>query len=229
MNKCEKIIREQLIYFFEKDTEVLKFIEELSSVGELLFFGGSIRDIYLSPYNPPIPRDFDIAIKIANEDDFNSIIEKYEYDKNRFNGYKLKISNMEFDIWDLKNTWAFKHTNLLPSEENLAKSVYLNIDGIVYNFNTSKLYDEILKTSIKNCELDIILEENPQIELNLLRALIFREKYKLDFSKKLMNVFRDYTKSGEDNLIKNLYELQRLHYKDNNLSKQDIRRKLYNI
>ena len=229
MNKCEKIIREQLIYFFEKDTEVLKFIEELSSVGELLFFGGSIRDIYLSPYNPPIPRDFDIAIKIANEDDFNSIIEKYEYDKNRFSGYKLKISNMEFDIWDLKNTWAFKHTNLLPSEENLAKSVYLNIDGIVYNFNTSKLYDEILKTSIKNCELDIILEENPQIELKLLRALIFREKYKLDFSKKLMNVFRDYTKSVEDNLIKNLYELQRLHYKDNNLSKQDIRRKLYNI
>jgi hypothetical protein len=187
MSRYEKNIKNQLIYFLGKDSNTLNFIEELSNVGDLLFFGGSIRDICFFPEKPPMPRDFDIAIKFKNKTIFDLILKKYNYKKNRFGGYKIKISNMEFDIWDLENTWAYKYTNLSPSEENLAKSVYLNIDGIVYNFNKARLYDEVFRTSIRECKLDITLEENPQVELNLLRALIFKEKYNLNFSKSGMS------------------------------------------
>jgi len=229
MSNVEKIIKNHLIYFLEKNSETLRFIEELSNVGELLFFGGSIRDICFYPEEPPMPRDFDIAIRFKNKKSFDSIIKKYNYKKNRFGGYKLKISNIEFDIWDLENTWAFKNTNLCPSEENLAKSVYLNIDGIVYNFNKEKLYDEVFRSTIKESKLDITLEENPQIELNLLRALVFKEKYKLELSNNLKSVINDYLKDDSSTLIENLYELQLSHYKTNHFSKEKIRNELHFI
>ncbi|SYX86908.1 hypothetical protein [Paenibacillus alvei] len=229
MSNFEKTIKNHLIFFLEKNPNALRFIEELSDVGDLLFFGGSIRDICFFPDTPPMPRDFDIAIRFEHKDNFESIIRKYDYHRNRFGGYKLKISNMEFDIWDLENTWAFKYANLPPSEENLAKTVYLNIDGIVYNFNKEKLYDEVFRSTIRESKLDITLEENPQIELNLLRALVFKEKYKLELSNRLKDVFNDYLRNDSNTLIENLYELQLSHYKSDYLSKERIQKELHCI
>ncbi|NLK98934.1 hypothetical protein [Defluviitalea saccharophila] len=229
MSKYDKSIKNQLIYFLAKDNYTLKFIRELTNVGELLFFGGSIRDICFFRETPPMPRDFDIAIKFKNKDYFNQIINDYKYKINRFGGYKFKISNIEFDVWDLENTWAFKNTDLSPSEENLAKSVYLTIDGIVYNFNKERLYDEIFRDSLSNRSLDIALEKNPQVELNLLRALIFKEKYNLSFSEKLKSVFKNYINHNSDCLIENLYQLQYSHYQKIYFSKEKIEKELQYI
>ncbi len=85
-----------------------------------MFFGGSIRDICLFPDNPPLPRDFDIAIKFKDKTNFDLITKKYSNRRNRIGGFKFKIEDMEFDIWDLENKWVFKNTNLQASEENLA-------------------------------------------------------------------------------------------------------------
>lgn len=233
MSRYEKNLKNQLIYLLGKNSSTLNFIEELSDSGDLLFFGGSIRDICLFPDNPPLPRDFDIAINFKNKTEFELITKKYNYRKNRFGGYKFKIADMEFDIWDLENTWAFNNTNLQVCEENLAKSVYLNIDGIVFNFNKSRVYDELFQNSIKSCKLDINLEANPQVELNLLRALVFKDKYKneykLRFSKKLKDVFKEYLKNESTVLVDNLYDLQCMHYKENYLSKEKIKYELQHI
>lgn len=233
MSRYDKNLKNQLIYLLGKNSNTLNFIEELSEVGDLLFFGGSIRDICLFPDNPPLPRDFDIAIKFKDKSEFESITKKYNYRKNRFGGYKFKVSNIEFDVWDLENTWAFNNTNLQASEENLAKSVYLNIDGIVYNFNKSKIYDELFETSIKACKLDVHLEVNPQVELNLLRALVFKDKYKdnykLSFSNKLKNIFKKYLEDESAELADNLYNLQSAHYKKDYLSKEKIKYELQHI
>ena len=233
MSRYDKHLKNQLIFMLGKNIQTLSFIEELSEVGDLLFFGGSIRDICIFPNNPPSPRDFDIAIKFKNKEKFESIKNNYEYRKNRFGGYKFKISNVEFDIWNIENTWAFNHTDLKVSEENLAKSVYLNIDGIVFNFNKSIVYDESFDDSIKHSKIDIILEDNPQVELNLLRALVFKEKYKeelnLSFSNRLKNIFRKYLEDREFDFIDYLYEIQSSHYKNEYFSKEDIKSELQHI
>ncbi|AVK86619.1 hypothetical protein C3943_25670 [Lysinibacillus sp. B2A1] len=77
----------------------------------------------------------------------------------------------------MENIGAFNNANLQASKENLAKSVYLTIEGIVYN--KSKIYDELFSTSIG--KLDVNLEVNPQVELNFLRALVFKDKYKEEY------------------------------------------------
>nr|WP_076983753.1 hypothetical protein [Bacillus velezensis] len=212
MSKIEGNVKVELINLLGKYSETLEFVEKLAETGELLFFGGAVRDIYLK--NDQYPRDFDIAIKFNDKLKFHNFIKNYEYRMNRFGGYKFKISDVDFDIWDLNNTWAFKNTNLTPSEENLARSVYLNIDGVVYNFNSNCLYADLLRESLMKSELDISLEENPHVELNLLRALVFKRKYNLNFSSKLRRVFKYYIESTkENNLVNHLLELQLSHYR----------------
>jgi len=228
MSKIDVNVKANLINLLGRNSETLYFVEKLAETGELLFFGGAVRDIYIK--NDQYPRDFDIAIKFTDEMKFNSIINNYEYYKNRFGGYKIKVSGIDFDIWDLNNTWAFKNTNLKPSEENLAKSVYLNIDGIVYNFNSNCLYADLLKESLIKSELDVNLEKNPQVELNLLRALVFKRKYNLNLSNKLKRVFKYYVDSTkENNLVNNLLELQLSHYKIEKISKEELKNELQYI
>ncbi|PCD06329.1 hypothetical protein CMV16_19360 [Peribacillus simplex] len=230
MSKLEGIIKDNLICLLKEQSETLEFVEKLAETGELLFFGGAVRDVYIKNEQKIFPRDFDIAIKFKNERKFYQLIEEYEFKKNRFGGYKFKISGIDFDIWDLNNTWAFKNTDLVASEENLARSVFLNIDGIVYNFNTGCLHAELLKETLKRSELDISLEENPHVELNLLRALVFKRKYNLDLSNKLKTVFKFYKeRSNKDNLINNLFEVQLSHYKAEKLSRDELEKELHYI
>ncbi|MDR4318642.1 Uncharacterised protein [Niallia circulans] len=225
MSKLENNIKNDLLSLLGKYSETLEFVERLSETGELLFFGGAIRDIFIK--NEQYPRDFDIAVKFKDELEFNKLIKNYEYKRNRFGGYKIKVSGIDFDIWDLNNTWAFKNTELKPSEENLAKSVYLNIDGVVYNFNSNSLYADLLRDSLIKAELDISLEKNPHVELNLLRALVFKKKYNMNMSNKLKRVFRFYLDSlKEENLISNLLEVQITHYKTEKISESEIKKEL---
>lgn len=198
-----------------------------------MFFGGSVRDICLFPDNPPPPRDFDIAINFKNKNEFELIKRKYINKQNRFGGFKFNVGNIEFDVWDLENTWAFKNTQLKASEENLARSVYLNIDGIVYNFNKSKVYDELFRMSIEACKLDVNLEENPQVKLNLLRALVFKDKYKKEFKLKFSNnlkvIFRRYLEDESTELVNSLYDLQNKHYRKDYFSKETLEYELQHI
>jgi len=230
MSVHDKSFKTKLKRLLTKSPESLLFIQDLKIAGELLFFGGSIRDIFLYPDNPPEPRDFDIAIKIKNPRKFEKIISRYDCKLNRFGGYKITISNISFDIWKLENTWAFNHANLEPSEENLAKSVYLNIDGIVYNYNKSILYDELLKSAILEGQLDINLYDNPQEELNLLRAIVFKNKYsdtyKLNYSNELRDVFKKHLDESSTGFVDKLYNIQNSHYHCEYYSKEELQKEL---
>jgi hypothetical protein len=216
-------IKNEIYRLLENYTESLNFIEELSKIGELLFFGGSIRDYYFYNEYRDMPRDFDIAIKIDSYklSVLDKFISGYSYRKNRFGGYKVQIEKLEFDIWNLENTWAFRESILKVKEQNLIKSVFLSVDGIAYNFNNDTLYDDELKKSIENKVINIVLKENPQKELNLLRALVFKKKYKLEFSKDLIEEYRQSIKNN-CNFHEELHKLQFSHYHCEHLTKKEV-------
>ncbi|WP_059050379.1 hypothetical protein [Paenibacillus senegalimassiliensis] len=227
----EITIKHEILGLLKTHTEASRFIELLSQIGELLFFGGSIRDYYINQKYETLPRDFDIAIKFDsnNSKESNStlqyILKNYNYKKNRFGGYKVQVEHIEFDIWDMKNTWAFKEEKLVPKEENLVKTVYLNIDGIVYNFNKNILYYDEINKSLEDKLIDIVLDDNPQKKLNLLRAIVFKKKYNLQFSSDLIDEFKKNIKSKSD-FSNELYLLQFTHYKEERLNIEEIRREL---
>ncbi|MCW9133890.1 hypothetical protein OF830_23940 [Bacillus paramycoides] len=223
-------IKSEIFSLLQNYPESLNFIESLSEIGELLFFGGSIRDYYIYNEYKNMPRDFDIAVKLnpKNEGSFTTFIEQYEFKKNRFGGYKVKIEGIEFDLWNLQNTWAFKEKKLIADEKNLAKSVFLSVDGIVYNFNQNILYDDDLKWSMDNKKINIVLNDNPQKELNLLRALVFKRKYNFDFSVELKEEYKKLININQD-FHDRLYNLQFSHYKSEYFTRADVIKELQHI
>lgn len=230
MSNLKTTLKSEIFNLLSDYPDSKEFLNHLSEIGELLFFGGSVRDYYIYNNYNNMPRDFDIAIKLEPSEEliFESFVEQYCYRKNRFGGYKVKVENIEFDIWNLKNTWAFKEKKLSTKEENLVKSVYLSIDGIAYNFNKDKLYDEELKTTIENNKIDIVLKDNPQKDLNLLRALIFRKRYNLDFSIELKQEYLNSVRAYKD-FYEKLYQLQFSHYHNECLTRNEVKEEIESV
>ena len=224
--KKETMIDNYLNSLLRTDNRILDFVETLSKIGEIIFFGGSIRDLYLANENKNSPRDYDVVINLnSNITEFENFLESYEHRKNRFDGYKILIGSTEFDIWRIEKTWAF-HNKLLENEEsNLIESVYLSVDGIAYNYNKKILYDNILKDTDDKKEINIVLKNNPQKELNLLRGLIFKQKYNYNLSYELKSEYRDFKRINR-NLSKFLYDLQYDHYKEEKLTLEQIEKEL---
>lgn len=212
-NKLENILKD--------NTQVDYFIEKLSELTEIIFFGGAIRDLYFDNINEK-PRDLDIVLTSKrNFEQVEFLIKQFSHRKNRFGGYKLAINGLELDIWYLENTWAFQNKKLKMSEENLTRSVYLSVDGVSYNYNRRMLNDNIFSNTNKKRIIDIVLEDNPQEELNLVRALIFKKKYKYELSRELVQKYIEYS-FKENTFVKNLYKIQIDHYREEKLTYKQI-------
>lgn len=191
------------------------FVNELQQHGELLLFGGSIRDYLNNNGFESIPRDFDIVIK-TNEC-LDSIIntDYYSAKRNKFGGYKFFIDGLKFDVWSLQDTWAFKeHKVNFSNTEDLNKTVFLNIDALFYNIYKKELCDHGYSEAINNHELDIILSDNPYPELNIARACRFKMKFNLNFSVDLKTYIADWLNSYDNKFsaIEKLKSIEKKRY-----------------
>ncbi|PHV72211.1 hypothetical protein CS063_01680 [Sporanaerobium hydrogeniformans] len=204
-----------------------QMINELSIDNELLLFGGSVRE-YLESGFRNIPRDFDIVIKKKRKNSLEDILCKYPHKKNRFGGYKVRINSLEFDIWKLEDTWAFVNNKVKASEENLVNTVFLNLDAIVYNLEKEMLYDEIYKQAKQEQCLNIVLHENPHLDLNILRAINFAEKYNMSLSEELRYMISELIQEN-NNYYERLYSIQFNHYGSEKFTKIEINNYLHKL
>lgn len=207
-------------------------MEELESSGEVILFGGAVRD-YIDNNYKKLPRDFDIVYKKKSDKiGLDKLLSKFNYKKNRFNGYKVGIDGLEFDIWDIDDTWAFKQNKIKCNKnqyvEKLTETVFLNIDSIIFNINESKFDGDKYIDAIENKYLDIILEENPFLELNLLRAILYKRKYEMSLSNKLIELFRNFIENNSD-YIDILYNLQIDHYNVEKIDRYELQKELLDI
>lgn len=143
-----------------------------------------------------------------------------------FGGYKIVFeNNLVFDVWNLEDTWAFKTKRLPMSAENLMKSVYLNIDSLVYSVNTDtylKSCDELYSAIKRDRQIDILYDETPFEHLNLLRALVLRKKYDMLLSERLKTKFNEFYALYRRDTIKLLLELELSHYNSMILSEREL-------
>lgn len=205
------------------------FLNELMSEANVYLFGGAVRD-YLSG-NIDNARDLDFVVESKKNNSYidisKYIYKEIKYTKNRFGGYKITFNNhLTIDIWDIQDTWAFKTNKFIASPTNLLKTVYLNIDSLVYCMNTDQYIDNCNKKYFMIMEkgiIDIVFEENPQIELNLLRALVLRNKYNMKFSEKLQTALSHYIKASKGTALSTFLNLQLVHYKRILLEENDLK------
>lgn len=209
-----------------------ELINCLNDCGEVLLFGGAVREFNDSRFNNT-PRDFDIVIKKSDKDiDLDNLLNKFYYKKNRFNGYKIKADSLEFDIWEIENTWAFKEKKVNCSEdeyiEKLQETVFLNIDSVIYNITKQQLHNNRYEEAMKYKVLDVVLIDNPYVELNILRAILFKKKYNMKFSNRLIKLL-DAFMDKNDNYLDKIYESQFNHYHSCKIRKRELESELYNI
>lgn len=224
-------LKQAISNYLRKFPPALELYRELEQAGNLYLIGGSLRE-YLDKGDILKLRDIDIIIDISSPEIWSKIIYNYETERNIFDGYKLNCSGLIVDVWAIEDTWAYKNEIVCCNQSSYVKcitdTVFLNLDAIVYDVKNEIWYDDKYKQAMEDRILDVVLDKNPQILLNLLRAFILKKQYNMVFSKKLNEIVKVQKQEHRD-LLDELLQIQQRRYKNEILSKEDIKRELYNV
>ncbi|MGY2175682.1 hypothetical protein [Pseudomonas azotoformans] len=168
-------LKKRVLRFFEspKRAEVKHLIRVLSKGGEVLVFGGLLRDIALyggDSFNSDI--DLVVDCSPAMLFDFFEMAAP-SAKKNHFGGYRVKVGGWSIDVWPIKKTWAFASGHVsYEDRSSLLLTTITNWDAIAFSFKDGALIaGENYIDSLLRKELDIVLVENPNRQGAFLRVL----------------------------------------------------------
>ncbi len=219
-----KMIKDAILAYLGKYPPSLRLFHRLEETGDIYLIGGVLREF---KDNDDIInlRDIDIVIDVKNTESWNSILSEFQVGVNRFGGFKLICSGLVIDIWSLNDTWAYRNHIIKCEPENYVKrltdTVFLNIDSIVYDMKRDIWHKEKYDGAMKSGVLDVVLEYNPQIPLNIMRALILKKRYSMVFSQKLKIIIREEMKKQED-FISFLMQVQEARYHKELFTRKEI-------
>jgi len=189
----DKLLRSRISRFLTNPApwkEDLRLIVEAfrENKWEAVVFGGVLRDLAL--YGPSErPRDVDIVAN-CSPSELSSWLSNFPVQQNRFGGFSVRMHKWNFDIWTLRETWAFSTGSMEPTFENLPKTTFFNIEGIAAQLNATPghkraLYSFGFAEAISSKILDINFEPNPFPQLCIVRGLLTATRHDLDLSPRL--------------------------------------------
>lgn len=218
-------VREAVETYLRDYPPALKLFQKLIEVGHVYLIGGVLRE-YRDNETIRELRDADFIIDVENDELWQKMLAEYQPEGNHFDGYKFHCeNNFLVDIWEIDKTWAYRNS-VVPFEkdnylESLPKTVFLNLDSIIYDLNMDTWYDGIYQQAIESKVLDIVLKDNPHVELNILRALVLRQRYQMTYSDELRNLILEYMNEDE-NFVDSMMDIQYNRYHKEVLSKEMI-------
>ena len=119
--------------------DLTEFLTRMSGHGEVVLFGGFVRDaIHNHVHGEQIaPRDLDVVI------DAHVPAELVTGLRTNFGGYCHAFSDgFEFDYWELASTHAFEKGILAASLENLLDSTVYTINACYFEWSSRRLRDK---------------------------------------------------------------------------------------
>ena len=216
-------IKIEIEKYLENYPPALELFKMLLKTGEVYAVGGMLREFKDNGKIIDL-RDADFSVYIKNREMWNELLEKIPYTRNNFGGYKFLCSGFIIDVWNVKETWAFRENIIEVEEEKyfekLAQSVFLNLDAIVYDFINDRWNDMIYQQAMEKRELGVVLKSNPFVELNILRAMVLRKRYDMFYSNELKDLIATY--SVKNNFCNILMEMHKRRYKKYVLPEEDI-------
>lgn len=167
--------KKRVIRFFSsvKRASVTNFIGDLSNAGEVLVFGGLLRDIALFG-TKNFNSDIDLVVDCSSDRlrDFFMICE-HNFNQNKFGGYRLEVGGWSVDVWPIRETWAFNNAGIAyRGHDSLLLTTITNWDAVVFSFKEKKIISgPYYLDSLKMGELDIVLADNPNSASVLMRVI----------------------------------------------------------
>lgn len=210
--------------YIRKYPPAFELFQNLLEVGDVYMIGGVLRE-YRDKEKIEDLRDADFIIDIHDRSKWERIISIYRPGRNHFEGYKFSCSGFIVDVWEMEKTWALKNNIVTISGNDwlstLPKTVFLNMDAIIYDMKHDRWYDREYRQAKDTGVLDVVLEDNPYVELNVLRAMILQKKYDMTYSRRLRDIIRKCLKK-DVNLKQTLMDIQYNRYQKEILTEQDI-------
>lgn len=224
-------LKNSVAKYFEKRLLAKELFSQLLQAGDIYLIGGALRE-YCDRADLSYLRDIDIIVDVRNEMCWQQTLKSFPLRLNRFGGYKLYDSDVQIDTWEIGHTWAFREGIIKASHTDYAKllpeTVFLNIDAIVYDWTRECWYDQYYHEAMEDRVLDIVLQKNPQIMLNLVRAFVFQERYQMALSVQLKEVICMQRRLYQtmDAFVTALVDEQREHYCKEIISPKAIVKKI---
>lgn len=210
--------------YIRKYPPAFELFQDLLEVGDVYMIGGVLRE-YRDKEKIEDLRDADFIIDIHDRPKWERIISIYRPGRNHFEGYKFSCSGFIVDVWEMEKTWALKNNIVTMSGNDwlstLPKTVFLNMDAIIYDMKHDRWYDREYRQAKDTGVLDVVLEDNPYVELNVLRAMILQKKYDMTYSRRLRDIIRKCLEN-DVNLKQTLMDIQYNRYQKKILTEQDI-------
>lgn len=197
-------------FLIRENRKVLNLMKDIERSHYIYMMGGAVRNYIENDYKFSIenmPKDFDFVIDYKKGKSLREILSNRQirYSRNRFGGYKIQIKEIKIDIWELKETWAFKNSSMVANYANLENSVFLNVDGIVYDFYRDAYYKKAYDEAERSRKISIVFRQEPYENINAVRAISYARRYKMKYSNQVNKMIEKYMSgrtviSGSDNV-----------------------------
>lgn len=188
--------KEPFFYSFLKkilDNEVILFLNRLNSYDNLYLFSGVIRNYFLGIYEV---RDIDIMLDSTKK--IEPLLEKYEYRRNSFGGYKIKINNTSIDLWYLKDTWALNNSQKVfdfELEKHIPNTSFFNFSSIIYSFkDESFIYSKPFLRFLRDKKIDYVFKPNANYALCVVNSFYYSDKLHLELTDRLKKYLKELNK-----------------------------------
>jgi hypothetical protein len=193
--------------------EAYTALHNLSSGCSLYIFSGVIRNFFLN-ISEPI-RDLDIIVDCDCE--IHNVFRGYDIKRNSFGGYKIDVNGFNIDLWCIKDTWMYRFQRVLEFDSSLfldiPNTAFFNFSSILFDLkNKTFIYKKDFIRFLRNKELDVVNEINPNYELCIVNSLYYSDKYKLTIGDNLKRLIiarhfdiTDYSSAQEKHFGRVLY------------------------
>ena len=156
-------LKKRVLRFFGEDSRrapVNIFLNRLAEKAHVFVFGGLVRDIALSGV-ASFRSDVDIVFD-GDKNAIENIVKDYQYEKNKFGGYRVSVDSWVLDLWQACESWAFSSGKQEYLDINsLLITTITNWDSVLFDWKTKKLIcDNKYFVDLRDGYLDILFEEN---------------------------------------------------------------------
>lgn len=175
--KTQKLLKRRIDRFFLSDCEgksARVLVDTLAKHSRAWIFGGMIRDIGLFG-RKGFTSDIDIVVDSNREALLHllSTIDVQHLTYTKLGGIRFRYHAMEFDVWCLSDTWAFRE-NLIPLEDarSLFKTTLMTWDAILYDIhNRQVIIPENYLDDLNDRRLELVFSQTPNEPGSLIKIL----------------------------------------------------------
>lgn len=159
-----KLRIEDFFEISEERKQARALIDALAEHSHAWIFGGMIRDIGLYGRGG-FTSDIDLVIERSQEDLINALktLEIHQFSVNRLGGIRFHYMSLDFDIWSIQDTWAFRNRIVkFEDTHSLLKTTLMSWDSVLYDVrNKHVISPENYLHDLHRRRLELVLQVTP--------------------------------------------------------------------